>query len=143
MAIVVLSAGVISTEANYRGTLRGVNRRVEEDPRLWSILLDNRRLERLVLRDERCECEILFGLESEDGCTRRVGSLLFGVLGHGGVRKLDFDDQLAAMFLEIEHGEVNYVDSLSTLQQELVMGRSDIISLTANLEESAPICSGT
>ncbi len=35
----------------------------------------------------------------------------------------------------MEHREVDYVNFVGTLQQELVMGRGDIVSLAANLEE--------
>lgn len=113
--------------------------KVKEDSLLWSHFHDGR-LERLSLQYERCKRKIFFGLESEDGCTCKIGLFLFGVLGHGGVRKLDFDDQLVAMFLEMEHGKVDNIDFFDALKQELVMGRRDIVSLTANLEESAPIC---
>ena len=41
------------------------------------------------------------------------------------------------MFLEMEHGKVNNVGFLNTLEQELVMGRRDIVPLTAHLQESA------
>ena len=110
----------------------------KRDVLLRRILLDDGRLERLLLRDERRECEILFRLESEDGRTRSIGLFVFRVCGHSCVRKLDFDDQLVAMFFEMEHGKVDNVDFFGALQQEFVMGGRNIVSLAANLEESQP-----
>ena len=49
---------------------------------LWGVVLDDRCLERLFLRDERCEREILRGLKSENACSCRIGLFLFLVLGH-------------------------------------------------------------
>lgn len=128
---------------NPRDIEEGQGETIKEGPLLWSPFHDDGRLERLFLQYECCKRKILFGLESEDGCTCRIGLFLFGVLGHGGVRKLDFDDQLVAMFLEMEHGEVDNVDFFGALEQELVIGRRDIVSLSANLVESAPIGSET
>ena len=101
-------------------------------------MLNDRRLERLLLRDERCECKILLGIKYEDTCTCRIGLFVFFVLGHGVIGDLDFDDQLVAMLLEMEHGEVDYVDFVGALQQKLVTGRRGIISLATNLDKSAP-----
>ena len=39
----------------------------------------------------------------------------------------------------MEHGKVDYVNFVGTPQQKLVMGRGDIVSLAANLEEYASI----
>ena len=82
---------------------------------LLSVLLDDGCLKRLLLQDECCECEILLGLKSEDGCTCRIGLFLFPIHIHGSVRKLKFDNQLVTMLLEMKHGEVNNVGFFATL----------------------------
>lgn len=82
---------------------------------LCSGLFDDRRLARLFLGNEPCKCEILHAFESEDGCTCGIGPFLFLVFGHGGVRKLDFDDQLTAMLLKMKSGEMDYVGFFGAL----------------------------
>ena len=86
-----------------------------EDLLLCSDFLDDRRLARLFLGNERCKCEILQAFESEDGCTCGIGHFPFLVFGHGGVRKLDFDGQLAAMLLKMKSGEMDYVGFFGAL----------------------------
>lgn len=43
------------------------------------------------------------------------------------------------MLLEMEHWEVDYVDFFGALQQELVTGGRDIVTLAANLKKSVSV----
>lgn len=79
--------------------------------------------ERLLVRHEGANREIVAIPSFENKCGTRLVFFSFDIYVHDVTREFDLNDELVTLRLEVKTGEMDDVDAVNALEQEFVLCR--------------------